>query len=97
MHPHCFHNFGKTGESKFHDKKQNVTYYRRPALLGPYVVKMSSSGEKKVIIKTPFHKRLFKGPLPAWFFGIVGGVISVLLRKNPLERFLRKKQIKNQV
>jgi hypothetical protein len=92
---HYFRNFGQTGETRFHDKRQNVTYYRRPSLLGPYIVKRDSFGEKKTIIKTPFHKWLFKGPLPAWFFGLIGAVMSVFIRKNLLKRLLRKKQIKN--
>ena len=96
---HYFHNFGKTGETRFHDKSQNVTYFKRPSLLGPYIVKRVSSGEKKVIITMPFHKWLFKGPLPAWLFMLIGVVMSIFVKKNPLKYIsraylLRRKQEK---
>jgi hypothetical protein len=94
---HYFHNFGNSNENRFHDKKRNVIYFRRPALLGPHIVKMDSSGEKKVIIKTPFHKWLFKGPLPAWFFIMIGAIMSLFLKKNTLRHFFRKKQVDNQI
>jgi hypothetical protein len=93
---HYFQDFGKSNENGFHDKKQNTIYFRRPALLGPYIVKKDSSGEEKVIIKIPFYKWFFKGPLPAWFFIVIGGIISVFLRKNPLKYFQRRKQINEQ-
>lgn len=86
-----FQDFGNTNENGFHDKKHNVTYFRRPALLSPYIGKKDSSGDERVIIKTPFHKWLFKGPLPAWFFIMIGGVISLFLRKNPSQLFSKEK------
>jgi hypothetical protein len=82
---HYFRNFGKTGETRFHDKEQNVTYFRRPSLLGRNIVKRYSSGEEKVIVKTPFHKWLFKGPLPAWFFMFIGAVMSIFSRKDSIK------------
>ncbi|MFZ2146514.1 MAG: hypothetical protein WAV28_04770 [Sedimentisphaerales bacterium] len=97
---HYFHNFGKTGETRFHDKRQNVSYFKKASLLGPNIATKDSSGEKKVIIKTPFHKWLFKGPLPAWLFIASGGVISILfVSKDPLKHIpggylLRRKQEK---
>ncbi len=94
---HYFHDFGKTSERRFHDKRQNVIYFKKPTLLGPYIVKRESSGEKKVIIKTPFHKWLFKGPLPAWLFMMIGALMFMFIKKNPLKHLLRKKQIDNQV
>ncbi|MCP4258623.1 MAG: hypothetical protein GY774_14150 [Planctomycetes bacterium] len=93
---HCFHFFGETSETQFHDERQNITYFKKHSLLGPDIAKRDSSGEKKVIIKTPFHKWLFKGPLPAWFFGLIGALMSISVTKNPLKHLLRKKQINNQ-
>ena len=80
---HHFRNFGKSNEQRFYDKKHDIIYFWRPALLGPYIVKMDSSGEHKVIIKTPFHKWLFKGPfLPAFAFIAIGSLMSRFSRKD---------------
>ena len=94
---HYFQNFGKSNEYRFYDKKLNTIYFRRPAFLGPYIVKRDSSGEEKVIIKIPLYKWLFMGPLPAFFFMAISGSISLFLQKNPFKYFLRKKQIDEQV
>jgi len=91
---HYFHNFGKTGETRFHDKRQNVTYFKKSSFLGPDIATKDSSGEKKVIIKTPFHKWLFKGPLPAWLLALVGVVMFKFVGKNPFKNLLRRKQEK---
>jgi len=96
---HYFHDFGETGETRFYDKRHNTNYFRRPSFLGSYIAKMDLSGEKKVIIKTPFHKWLFKGPLPAWLFIAVGGAMSIFVSKEPLKHIpggylLRRKQEK---
>jgi len=96
---HYFHDFGKTGEARYHDKRQNTTYFRRASLLGSYIAKRDSSGEEKVLVRTPFHKWLFMGPLPAWLFIVVGVVMSIFVRKDPLKHIpggylLRRKQEK---
>ncbi|MHC4242355.1 MAG: hypothetical protein ACYSU4_08130 [Planctomycetota bacterium] len=86
---HYFQVFGESNENGFHNKKLKVIYFRRYDLFGPYIVKKDSSGEEKVIIKTPFHKWLFKGPLPAWLFIMIGGVMSIFVRKDPLKYISR--------
>jgi hypothetical protein len=83
-----FSEFGKSGETQYYDEKQNVTYQIRWSLLGAYVVKKSASGERKVIVKTPFHKWLFQGPNPAWFFLMVGILMFACTEKHFLNHLL---------
>lgn len=87
--------FGETGETRYHDKRQNTTYVKRLSLLGSYIVKENPSGEKRVIITTPFHKWLFMGPFPAWFFVMIAGGVVVFVRKDPFKHLLRRKKEKN--
>ncbi|MFB0555514.1 MAG: ankyrin repeat domain-containing protein [Phycisphaerae bacterium] len=94
---HNFSLFGETGEKRFHDKNKNTTYLIKWSPLGSYISKRYSSGEEKVIIKTPFHKWLFMGPLPAWLFALIGVVMLKLVKKNPFKNILRRKQMKNQI
>lgn len=92
---HYFNDFGETGETRCHDKRDNTTYFRRPSLLGSYIAKRDSSGVKKVVVKTPFHKWLFMGPFPAWLFCMAGVVMFMFFSKNPFKRLLRRGKEKN--
>ena len=83
-----FDEFGESGETQYHDVRQNATYRIRWSPLGAYVVKKSASRERKVVIRTPFHKRLFQGPCPAWFFAMVGALIYACTMKHPLNYLL---------
>jgi hypothetical protein len=85
---HYFDEFGETGETQYYDERQNVTYQIKWSPFGAYVIKRSASGEPKVIVKTPFHKWLFQGPYPAWFFGIVGAIVYGCTMKHPLNYLL---------
>ena len=97
---HYFYDFGETGDTRFHDKRQNVTYLIKWSPVGSYVAKKDLLGEERIIIRTPFHKWLFKGPLPAWLFMMIGGVMFMFVSKDPLKhipggQLLRRKQEKN--
>ena len=95
---HYFNDFGETGETRCHDKRNNTTYFRRSSLLGSYIVKRDSSGEEKVIVRTPFHKWLFMGPFPAWLFFMLGIIMFMFVSKNSFKRLLRRgKERNNQV
>lgn len=72
---HHFHDFGKAGETRYYDERENVNYFIRGSLLYAYVVKRDSSGQERVIIRTPLDKWLFQGPLPAWMFGVIGVIV----------------------
>jgi hypothetical protein len=78
---HYFSDFGKTGETRFEDKRENVIYSRRGSLWDAHIFKRDSSGQETVIIRTPFHKWVFQGPLPAWLFFVIGGIMSVFASK----------------
>jgi len=69
---HYFSDFGKTGETRFYDDKENATYFRKGYPIYAHVVKRDSTGQENIIIRTPFHKWLFQGPLPAWFLCLIG-------------------------
>ena len=69
---HYFSDFGKTGESRFYDDKEDATYFRKGYPISAHVVKRDSTGQENIIIRTPFHKWVFQGPLPAWFIAIPG-------------------------
>ena len=84
-----FDGFGKNGETQYNDVRQNATYQIRWSLLGAYVVKKSASGETKVIVRTPFHKWLFQGPSPGWFFLMVAAIMFACVRKHSLKHILR--------
>ena len=83
-----FQEFGKSSETQYHDVRQNATYQIRWSFLGAYVVKKSASGERKVIVKTPFHKWLFQGPSPAWFFWMIAVLIYACMNKHSLKHIL---------
>ncbi len=85
---HYFDEFGEIGETQYHDKSQNATYQIRWSLLSAYVVKKSASRDTKVIVRTPFHKWLFQGPNPAWFFLLVGALMFACVSKRPLKHIL---------
>ena len=85
---HYFNEFGEIGETQYYDEKQNVTYQIRWSPFGAYVIKKSSSGQRIIIVRTPFHKRLFQGPFPAWFFAMVGALIYACTMKHPLNYLL---------
>jgi len=95
---HYFDVFGETGERRYHDKNKNVTYLIKWSPLGSYVAKEDLSGAEKIIIRTPFHKWVFMGPLPAFFFGVVGAVMFAFASKDPLRHLLsRKTRKKSQI
>ena len=94
---HCFHIFGETGETRYHDKAHNTTYLIKWSPPGSYVAKKDLVGEEETIIRTPFHKWLFMGPLPAWLFILIGVVMFKCVSKRPLRHLLRRsKEKKNQ-
>ncbi len=78
---HYFSAFGKTGETRYYDQSENVNYFTRGSLLYAYIVKRDSSGQERVIIRTPLHKWLFQGPFPAWMFGVIGMILLNCGRK----------------
>lgn len=78
---HYFSDFGSTGETLFYDEKEHTTYFRKGLMLDDYIVKRASSGRETIIIRTPFHKWLFRGPLPALFFFMIGGALSAYARR----------------
>lgn len=63
------------GESRFYDAKEDATYFRKGYPIMAHVVKRDSTGRENVIIRNPFHKWVFQGPLPAWLIGAIGGVM----------------------
>lgn len=69
---HYFSDFGKTGESRFYNDKEDATYLRKGYPIWAHVVKRDSAGQENIIIRTPFHKWVFQGPLPALFFCLIG-------------------------
>lgn len=82
--------FGKAGETRYHDQKQNVTYMIKSALLYPYVVKRDSLGKENIVIRTSFYKWLFAMPLPSWLFVVVGAILSTITLKDPWKHILRR-------
>jgi len=99
---HYFYDFGETGKTRYHDKRHKTTYLIKWSPVGSYVAKKDLLGEEKIIIRTPFHKWLFMGPLPAWLFAAVGVVMFMFVSKDPLKhipwgkRLRRKKEKNNQ-
>ena len=75
---HYFSDFGKTGESRFYDDKEDATYLRKGYPIRSHVIKRDSTGRENIIIRTPFCKWVFQSPLPAWFIGAIGGVILLI-------------------
>lgn len=93
---HYFHDFGETGETRFHDKNKNTIYLIKWSPLGTYIAKKDLPGRDMIIIRTPFHKWLFMGPFPAWLFCMAGVVMFMFVRKkNPFKRLLRRGKEKN--
>ena len=90
---HYFHDFGRAGETRYYDERENVNYLRRGSLFYAYIVKRDSSGQERVIVRTPLHKWLFQGPLPAWMFGVIGVIVlncDGKRTRKPQERNKRK-------
>ena len=67
-----FSDFGKAGETRYYDQSENVKYFARDYWFYAHVVKKDSTGQETIIIRTPFHKWLFQGPLPALMFAAIG-------------------------
>jgi hypothetical protein len=86
--PQYFDEFGETGETQYRDQRHDTTYRIMWSPFGAYVVKRSASGEKRVIVRTPFYKWLFQGPNPGWFFCMVGALMFAFTKKHPLSYLL---------
>ncbi len=55
------------------------TIYRvRGSIFYPHIVKRETSGKIETIIHLPFRKWLFMGPFPAFLFGFIGVIITVI-------------------
>ena len=72
---HYFSDFGMTGETRFYDEKEDTTYFRKSYPIYAHVVKRVSNGQESIIIKTPFTKWVFQGPLPALFLALIGAIV----------------------
>jgi hypothetical protein len=80
--------FGKAGERRYWVESQNVTYVITTSLLGGCVAKRDSFGEEQIVIRTPFHKWLFMGPFPAFFFFFIGIISLTAARRDGWKRLL---------
>lgn len=83
---HSYRDFGKSADTQYRVGTQNTTYVITTSLSGDCVARRNSAGEDKILITTPFHKWLLKGPSPAWWFCLIGTILLMVVRRDVLKR-----------
>ncbi len=73
-------------EGRANNDKGDVFEVRTGALF-PHVVKVAANGRETTVVRTPWHKWIWMGPLPAWGFAAMGiGLLAWADKLNKAKR-----------